>query len=235
MASNIQLFKTTSTPCSYLEDRDSSNIVIDPEFQMTPEIYDFLLEKGFRRSGEMVYRPDCYSCDLCKSTRVMTNYYSPNRSQKRAWNKAKENLSVKQMPAEFNEKHYHLYVKYVSTRHPDGKMENAVPQQYMDFLTAKWSDTIFLELIYDNQLLAVAITDRQPLSLSALYTFFDPDLSHLSPGVLAIQAQIEHAKNLNLQWLYLGYWISECQKMSYKTQYKPAQVFSNSLWVPVED
>ena len=74
------------------------------------------------------------------------------------------------------------------------------------------------------------MTDRQPNSLSAVYTFFNPDFASLSPGVISILSQIEWAKKLGVDWLYLGYWIKDCQKMRYKTQYRPIQVFDDGHW-----
>mgnify|MGYP000538387454 CR=1 FL=1 len=50
-------------------------------------------------------------------------------------------------------------------------MATASPDAYLEFLTAGWAETRFLELRDGNDLLAVAVTDRQPDSLSAVYTF----------------------------------------------------------------
>jgi arginyl-tRNA--protein-N-Asp/Glu arginylyltransferase len=35
---------------------------------------------------------------------------------------------------------------------------------------------------------------------------------------------------MGLEYLYLGYWIRDCQKMSYKADYRPLQVYQNSRW-----
>ncbi|HEC16183.1 MAG TPA: arginyltransferase, partial [Sedimenticola sp.] len=51
-----------------------------------------------------------------------------------------------------------------------------------------------------------------------------------SPGVLAILWQIQAARRLGLPWLYLGYWVPGCKKMSYKAQYRPLQLFSQGQW-----
>lgn len=42
--------------------------------------------------------------------------------------------------------------------------------------------------------------------------------------------QIRQAQQRNLKWLYLGYWLRDCQKMSYKTQYRPIQAFIADVW-----
>ncbi|MES9912586.1 MAG: arginyltransferase, partial [Candidatus Sedimenticola sp. 4PFRAG1] len=71
-----------------------------------------------------------------------------------------------------------------------------------------------------------------PLGLSAVYTFFDPDYSGISPGVFSILWQVESAKQRGLPWLYLGYWVPGCRKMAYKTEYRPIQLFKQGKWRP---
>jgi arginine-tRNA-protein transferase len=230
MDNEIHLYQTTASECPYLENRLSCNHIIDPEYPLSPRKYEFLLAMGFRRSADIVYRPACDDCNECKSTRLQVAKFKPNRSQKRAWKNTQHKLSCTEKPASFEPEHYQLYRKYTQARHQDSDMKESSESQYMEFLTSAWSQTIFLEIKYDGNLLAVAITDQQPNSLSALYTFFDPEFSSLSPGVIGILCQIELAKRLDLDWLYLGYWIKDCQKMRYKTQYRPIQVFDEGHW-----
>ena len=234
MNSGIQLFQTPLTDCPYLDGRQSSNIIVDPTYAIDPAAYDFLLENGFRRSAGMVYRPACPACKACKSTRVPVMNFTPNRSQKRAWRRVEKDLSVQPLKPEFNQVHFELYKNYTRSRHAGSEMTESNISQYMHFLASDWSDTIFLEIKHDQRLLAVAVTDKQPQSISALYTFFDPEKSHLSPGVIGILAQIELARKLELDWLYLGYWIQDCQKMSYKTQYRPIQIYDSGQWLLLE-
>jgi arginine-tRNA-protein transferase len=60
--------------------------------------------------------------------------------------------------------------------------------------------------------------------LSAVYTFFDPDEQRRSLGVFAILKQIEYVRTLNLDYLYLGYWVPHSAKMNYKSQYTPLEL-----------
>ena len=87
-----------------------------------------------------------------------------------------------------------------------------------------------MEFLTEGKLIAVAVVDRLINALSAVYTFFDPDYSALSPGVYAVLWQIEWARQLKLDWLYLGYWIRDCHKMNYKTDYQPLQMLVNQEW-----
>jgi len=38
-------------------------------------------------------------------------------------------------------------------------------------------------------------------------------------------------KTLGLGHLYLGYWIKDSQKMAYKSQYRPLQMFIDGRWI----
>jgi arginine-tRNA-protein transferase len=137
---------------------------------------------------------------------------------------------VKIKPADFEQAHYDLYLKYQQTRHSGSGMANSTPEEYLNFLSNTWCNTLFVELYIEGVLVAVAIVDYLDNALSAVYTFFDPDFSRYSLGSYAVLWQIQYAQKLQLPWLYLGYWINDCKKMSYKNKYRPLQAFINEEW-----
>ncbi len=134
------------------------------------------------------------------------------------------------LPAEIRQDHFDLYAKYINSRHPDGEMADPSVENYCSFLISPWCDTRFVEFRTNDRLLAVAVIDLLPQGISAVYTFFDPEMDTLSPGVLAILWQINEAKRLGLPWLYLGYWVPGCRKMEYKQEYRPVQVYNAGEW-----
>ena len=79
-------------------------------------------------------------------------------------------------------------------------------------------------------MLAIAVCDRFLNGTSAVYTFFDPEEQKRSLGVYAVLNQIARAQLEGLDYLYLGYWIRDCQKMNYKTQYRPLEQLVNGQW-----
>jgi len=85
-----------------------------------------------------------------------------------------------------------------------------------------------------TKLICVAVFDNLPQGLSAAYTFFDTAYQNRSLGTLAILKLIEHAKINNLEYVYLGYWIKECQKMSYKSNFRPVEGFIDKHWQEIE-
>jgi len=113
-------------------------------------------------------------------------------------------------------------------------MDNPTPNGYINFLTSDWSETVFYEFRLKKQLVAVAVVDHLQNSLSAVYTFFDPLFQERSLGVYAILWEIEETKRLKRDYLYLGYWIKGCQKMSYKIEYQPLEFYSNGIWQHVD-
>jgi len=94
---------------------------------------------------------------------------------------------------------------------------------------------VFYEFRLRERLLGVAVVDHLHDGLSAVYTFFDPEETGRSLGRLAVLKQVELARALQLKWLYLGYWIEDCRKMSYKREYAPLEVLRDGQWVVLED
>ena len=225
----LGFYATPPHACNYLPDREAVTLFADPRFPKNSRLYSALADCGFRRSGEHLYTPHCDSCASCIPVRVPVNEFKRSRNQARNW-KGNADLLVKQLPAEFSEEHFALYQRYLKFRHPDGGMDNPTPDSYMEFLTASWADTFFLEIRLGKTLVAVAVTDIMDNALSAIYTFFDPELEKRSLGRYAILYQIEQSRQRGFSWLYLGYWIKRCRKMSYKAEYQPLEYYVNNQW-----
>ena len=230
--SQVQFFLTPKHPCSYLNRNNAQTLFFDPRVVITEEIYQSLTDQGFRRSGSHLYRPHCGGCSACIPTRLPVDQFQPRRSQRRVL-KRNADVHLRVEDATFSRRHYHLYERYISLRHADGDMYPASEDQYRSFLLSPWSNSMFVSLYAGERLLSVAVTDRQPQGLSAIYTFFEPNEHARSLGVLSILKQIELCRELGLPYLYLGYWIKDCDKMSYKTQYRPTELYINNRWVAI--
>jgi len=225
----LPLYLSAPHSCSYLPDRMSSTLFVDPDEPMDMESYGELLQYGFRRSGRIVYSPRCENCQQCVSVRVPVNEFRPRRSQRRIL-RANQDLRLVERPPRFDEEEFALYQRYTRARHEDGEMADATPESYLSFLSADWCDTRFLTYRLGQRLAAVAVTDHTDVGLSAVYTFFDPDLSSRSLGTAAILFQIERARALGLTYLYLGYWIRDSRKMAYKIDYRPIELWQDGQW-----
>lgn len=225
----IPLYLSAPHPCSYLEDQQASTLFADPNGPMDMATYSELLRFGFRRSGRMVYAPRCDFCSQCVSVRIPVAEFVPSRSHRRVA-AINADIDVRVGEASFSPAQYALYQRYTQARHRDGDMANATPEDYMSFLDASWSNTRFIELTRNQELVAVAVTDIAEDGLSAVYTSFEPELSKRSLGTLAILRQIELARSMKLPYLYLGYWIAKSPKMAYKTRFHPIEQWLDGRW-----
>ena len=225
----LRYFLSPPQTCGYLPQQQASTAFTDPEQHVDDAIYSRLAEHGFRRSGSDFYRPHCQQCQACIPLRVAVQKFQPNRTQRRTWRHMK-NITTQIKTVEFNEEYFELYCRYLKSRHKDGGMDQPTPESFSSFLNCKNITTHFIEFRISGKLLAVAVADQLNNAWSAVYTFFDPDMGKLSPGVLAILWEINHCRNEGMAWLYMGYWIESCQKMNYKQNYQPCQTFSNEEW-----
>jgi arginine-tRNA-protein transferase len=223
------LYLSMPHPCSYLPERNSTILFVDPQRILAPGEYGNFVRHGFRRSGDLVYRPHCATCNACVPVRIPVREFRPARSQRRVWSRNAD-VAVIEKPAHFDVAHFDLYRRYQAGRHPDSGMNDADPQKYLGFLASRQVDTAFFELRAGGRLLGVAIADLLPDGLSAVYTFFEPTLPERSLGTLAILWEIAEAGRRGLDYLYLGYWIAEAPKMSYKINFQPLEAFRHGRW-----
>ena len=231
----LQFYASTPEPCGYLPGRESVSAFANPHLDMDMETYNELIQIGFRRSGGYLYRPHCNACEACISLRIPVNEYHFSRNDKRTLRK-NEDLSLHLNDGnKFVEEHFELYRRYINSRHRGGSMENPSRLDYHRFLVCDWTDTSFIELRQGKKLLAVAVTDTTSSGLSAVYTFFDPKMKQRSLGHFAILKQIELTRENALPFLYLGYWIKDCEKMRNKSRYKPAEGFIQDSWVEIKN
>jgi len=225
----IKLYQGSVSDCSYLDNRKAINIYADPHHPQPRAVYNQLIKRGFRRSGEYVYRPGCNECTACVPVRIRAAEFTPRRTDRRN-SKANQDLKVDYTPARFSEDYFELYRRYLDARHPGGGMDEPEPEDFERFLLNPWGETLFVELLHDDKLVGVAVTDAVTDGLSAVYTFFDPDYNHRGLGKFCILQQIELCRVMSLPYLYLGYWVDGCQKMQYKTDFSPQEHFNGVRW-----
>nr|CRH07649.1 arginyl-tRNA--protein transferase [Candidatus Magnetococcus massalia] len=228
-AQRLDLLLTPPHACSYLADHEAAILFVEPSLPMSSELYEHLMERGFRRSSEHVYRPYCGHCDACVSVRIPVTKFEMSRSLRRVWKRNSDLEIIERAPCDDSE-WFELYGRYLTSRHSGGPMDDPQPDQFLEFLNANWSDTRFVEFRKGGKLLMVAVLDDQPKSISAVYTFYDPDENARSLGTHAILWQIEEAKAKGREWVYLGYWIKQSPKMAYKTRFTPLEAYRNRRW-----
>lgn len=229
----LQFYATAPYPCSYLDDHEARSQVAVPSELISTGAYSQLVQQGFRRSGAFVYRPWCDHCQACVPVRLPVAQFQPNRTQRRVQQR-NHNLKVRLIELSFRDEHFQLYQRYQQSRHAGGGMDQDNREQYESFLLKSNVASVLAEFIEDGVVRMVSLIDQLNDGISSVYTFFDPDLSSRSLGVYNVLWQVGLAKQLGLPYVYLGYWIKECRKMSYKTQYRPIEGRVKGEWVVLD-
>ncbi|MEK9824576.1 MAG: arginyltransferase [Gammaproteobacteria bacterium] len=231
--SELRFFTTPAHDCSYLEGKQAITLFADPLARIDKDLYSVLSSVGFRRSGGHIYRPHCQTCSACIPVRIPVQQFSLKRRFKRVMKK-NEDLEVTQCIPLLTDEYFDLYRRYITERHADGDMYPPTRDQFESFLVDGRPEACFYEFRASGELLGIAVVDELNDGLSAIYSFFDPDLEARALGVNIILWLVSEARRHGLEHVYLGYWIKQCQKMSYKMDYKPLEIYVNNHWVGVD-
>ena len=234
----LQFYATAPYPCSYLPDKIARSQVATPSHLIHADLYGELVNAGFRRSGLYTYRPYCDECSACTATRIPVKHFVPNRSQKRSWKKH-AGLDIRVLNLGYQEEHFELYQRYQNERHAGGDMDQDDQDQYMQFLLQSRVNSRIVEFrdgpsdLNPGRLRMVSMIDILEQGISSVYTFFDTSNTSASYGSFSILWQIQQALELDLPYLYLGYYIENSEKMSYKAKFQPIEGLIDDHWQPI--
>jgi arginine-tRNA-protein transferase len=228
-------FTTAPRPCPYFSDRIERRVVTELVGNESQALHDQLTRSGFRRSHGTAYAQACPSCNQCIAIRIRAREFNYSRSQRRIAKRNNE-LIVNEVSAIANEEQFILFEAYQASRHAGGDMETMDYSDYQSLLEENTVDTALIEFRHNDHLIACIIVDKISDGFSAVYSFFDTEFeSQRSLGTYMILWLIEHTKALDFDYVYLGFWINNCQKMSYKKNFQPLDCFLSGSWVPHED
>lgn len=208
--------------CAYLDDREQSThykVISHCSLQYC----DHLVSRGWRRFGEMFFRPICGECTACESVKIDVNAYRFSRSEKRVIKKNAHIKTVIQRPSMTRE-HLELFQSYHDYMHQRRSWEKQpiTPRNYYGSFVHGFNQFGYEVLYFDgNRLIGVDLIDILPSGISAIYFYYDPDYAHLSPGKYSLLKQIMLAQKYDLRWIYLGYYVNGCQSLEYKREYTP--------------
>ena len=222
---------TPPHPCAYLPGRTSVSRGFRCR-QVPDWAYQALMDAGFRRSGDVFYQMLCPHCRSCVPLRVPVARFARSRGQRRVWRR-NQDLRVSYGPPTATPEKHRLYRRYLEARH-DGSMSGDWDEMEL-FLFRSPTET--LEVCYrdpSGALLGVGICDLAANALSTVYFFFEPTQARRSLGIFSSLVELEMARKLGMAFYYLGYWVSGCRRMEYKSALQPAEgLCSDGCWRPL--
>ena len=225
-----QFYMTETIPCAYLPGQEERKIFTNLCDDNAHSFNDKLTLAGFRRSQKIAYKPACKNCQACISIRVNIREFKFTTSFRRILNKNKHIIKKQTLP-NATRTQFELFKLYLETRHQSGEMSNMTPIDYISMIENTDVNTHITEYINEkNQLIGCALIDPLSDGLSMVYSFFNPNMSKYSLGNFIILDQIKKCQEQELNYLYLGYWIKDCQTMTYKTRFQPLEYLTNQGW-----
>lgn len=228
-------FTTTPLPCPYFADRVERRVITELNGKDAQYLHEALTRAGYRRSHGIAYAPACPSCNDCVSVRIRASEFKPSRSQRKII-KRNEDITASKEPAIANEEQFALFSTYQSSRHSGGDMETMDYTDYQSLLEETSIKTGLIEFRHQGRLVGGLIVDKLEDGFSAVYSFFDTDMeSRRSLGSFMILWLAEQTRIRALDYVYLGFWIKNCRKMAYKTDYQPLEYFTPLGWVREND
>ncbi len=211
-----------SEQCSYLPGLEQTTHYKIIE-KCAIEYNELLIERGWRRFGNMFFRPMCAGCSACESIKIDVNGYLFSKSEKRVIKKNAHLRTLLRRPSA-SHSHIALFEKYHEFMHNRRGWEQQpinIKNYYMSFVNGFNEYGYEVLYFHDDKLIAVDLIDILPNGVSSIYFYYDPDYQHLSLGKYSMLRQIMYAKTHHLEWIYMGYYVKECQSLAYKGDYKP--------------
>jgi len=229
-----QFYVTAPQPCPYLNNRIERKLFTGLNKINGEALNNTLSSQGFLRSQNVLYRPACVGCSACISARIRVNSFRLSKSQKRILNK-NSNLIRGYHSALATDEQYDLFNKYLNKRHSDGGMSEMTIFEYSSMLEETPINTKIVEYHSKtkngrHKLNCVSLTDVLDDGLSMVYSFFNPELTKLSLGKFMILDHINIAQEMNLKYLYLGYWVPGSKKMDYKSKFSALELYIEGEW-----
>lgn len=226
-----QFFYTTAPmPCPYLAGRTERKVVTELTGAESEALHDRLSRAGFRRSHNIAYSPVCPGCQACIPIRIACDRFQPDRTQRRV---ARDNadLTAQEASARATAEQFTLFQRYQQARHNDGDMASMGFYDYRAMIEDTPITTHVVEFREPSgRLVAACLTDRLSDGLSAVYSFYDPEMERRSLGTYAVLWLVQRAVQLDLPFVYLGYWVPQSRKMAYKARFRPSEILTGGHW-----
>jgi arginine-tRNA-protein transferase len=226
-------YRTAALPCPYIPGQIERKLITELSGHEALEFYNALSRAGFRRSHHLAYRPACVRCTACVPVRIPLAAFALSRSLRRI-QKTNADLTMRVIEPRATFEQFRLFQRYQRSRHADSDMALMTFGDFRAMIEDSPVSTRVVELRDGRgEILGACLLDALDDGLSAVYSFFDPDERRRSLGTLLVLALIEAARQRQLPFAYLGYWIAESRKMAYKARFRPLEALGAEGWRPL--
>ncbi|NVO23679.1 arginyltransferase [Donghicola mangrovi] len=231
-----QFYVTAPQGCPYLPNRMERKLFTALQGDSATGLNDALSQQGFRRSQNVLYRPSCSDCAGCLSARIRVSDFAPNKTQSKTLRR--NNTLEREVRSPWaTEEQFDLFRRYLEARHADGGMADMDIFEFAAMIEETPVKTRVIEYTdvatTDDPLTAVCLTDVLQDGLSMVYSFYKPELRNRSLGTFLILDHIRLAQEMDLPFVYLGYWVPGSPKMNYKAGFSGIELFRHGAWEPM--
>ncbi|SCA63218.1 Putative arginyl-tRNA--protein transferase [Chlamydiales bacterium SCGC AG-110-P3] len=221
-------FPTDHFPCPYIPGLTACYEAFWVD-EITPGERQHLLEYGYRSFGKYWFRPQCEGCNRCIPIRIPVSTFHPTKSQRRSARK-NTGLVIKVGEPHYTDEKFEIYCDHLQRfSYPEDRHEaESFRISFYD------PDVPALEFCYyiADALIAFGSVQKVPNALSSVYFCYRLEYSKLSLGKFSVLKEIEVARQLGKEYLYLGYYIEQNHFMSYKAMFGPNEILDSGRWIP---
>lgn len=220
-------------PCPYFPDSGLLSGVDLIECGESPrQHYGELLALGYRRIGGFFYKADCATCAACIPIRLSPSEFAPSKAQLRTL-RSNTDVRIEVRDPMLDEKRLDLYLSYLRSKHAGGPVGSAEHNEAVLASTHfGYPSTMEMDYYVGDRLVGVGIVDETEQALSANYFYYDTAMLMRRPGIFSILMEIALAQRMGKSHYYLGYYLEETRKMSYKAEFKPNELLMGGAWQP---
>ena len=231
-----QFFITAAGPCPYLPGKMERKVFTHLVGPDAKSLNSQLSQGGFRRSQNIAYRPACDGCGACVSVRVPVKQFEWTKGFRRTM-RINGDITRKVVPAKATSEHYSLFRTYIDHRHGDGGMAEMTVLDFAAMVDDTLVDSRIIEYRVpteyepSGELIAAMLVDVLNDGVSLIYSFYDPQLEKRGLGTFMILDMISSMLESGQPNVYLGFWISQSHKMSYKSRFLPQERLGPEGWM----
>lgn len=231
----MDLLLANEHPCAYLDNRSANLPLVLCKQVISTKVTDDALAAGLRRAGVFLYYTACDGCQACEPVRINVKNFRWGRSWKRILARGDRLLTMEIASTRLAEENLRLFNLHRTDRDLGNDGGDYGYEDYESFLVEScFEQTQELRFYLDGQLVGVSVVDCGDDSISAVYTYFNPEFSKLSIGTYSILKQIELCLSTNRTYLYLGMYVQENKHLNYKARFTPQQRWIQGSWIDID-